>query len=463
MKWKLTGRYIFSILSIVFIVLVVNASIVLAMLIHQRFNDEEDISTDRAESFTREFSQYFMFENGQPTISQQGQDALIGFGAWLQILDENGEVISSFDAPESASMNYSPIELIHKYKYMDDEFNTYFIGAYEEYSYIIGMRFSDERRFVFTIDLQSFFSNATLAFFIIVIVNFIIAASIGLLFSSILTRPVHIIIKRISQLNQRQFNEFHPNRPGIFNSVFANLNNLSNTLKKQEEDQSKLEKMRNEWISNVTHDLKTPLSSIQGYAELLREHDITKDERLEYSEVIERQSIYMRNLLDDLNLTIRLRNQEMPLSVTETNIEKFVREMIIDILNSPSFQDRNEISFSSEAENVYLSIDKHLLKRALLNFIQNAFVHNDANVLVSLVITDDYMVIEDNGKGIKSEDLEQIFERYYRGTNTEHIQGTGLGMAIARDIIEAHGGKVEITSQHGKGTSIRIWFENMRT
>src|SRR5690625_767766 len=96
------------------------------------------------------------------------------------------------------------------------------------------------------------------------------------------------------------------------------------------------------------------------------------------------------------------------------------------------------------------------MKRDVLNFIYNAFIHNDKNVEVFVNVTEDAVTIQDNGKGISSEDQEQIFDRYYRGTNTEHIRGTGLGMAISRDIIVAHGGQVELTSQIGKGTKIMI-------
>lgn len=181
-------------------------------------------------------------------------------------------------------------------------------------------------------------------------------------------------------------------------------------------------------------------------------------ERLEYAEVIERQSTYMKNLLDDFNLTMRLRNHEMPLQLKETSIEAFVREMVIDLLNDPQFSD-HEISFISEAPDLKISIDQHLMKRALLNFVYNALIHNDDNVAVSVIITYDSISIEDNGKGIAPEELEQIFDRYYRGTNTTNIRGTGLGMAIARDIIEAHGGTVELASQVGKGTTVKVWYK----
>ncbi|MBM7542804.1 sensor histidine kinase [Amphibacillus cookii] len=457
MKWKLTGRYLISILTIVMIVLIVNTLILIGTIIYYHTNDIDDVGSDSAESFTRDFSSYMALENGEPVISEDGRQALESYGAWLQILDSDGHVVSSYLAPDTASSNYSPMEIVHKYKYMDDEFNTYFVGEYKDFSYIVGIYDSDERRFVFTWDVLSIFTYALNALLAIVIVNLIITILIGIVFSSVLTKPVNAMIERISQLKQRNFQAHPPTSVGIYKPVFSNLNEVSNTLKKHEEERQKLEKMRDEWISNVSHDIKTPLASIRGYAELLRDDSVSHEERLDYASVIERQSIYMKDLLDDFNLTMRLRNQEMPLHLQETRMETFVKEVLIDLLNDPQFRD-DDISFFSEAPDLILSIDRHLMKRALLNFIYNALIHNDDTVSVIVTIREQDLTIEDNGKGIQG-DLDQVFDRYYRGTNTKNSKGTGLGMAIARDIIEAHGAKVKLESEVGKGTFVTVSYQ----
>src|SRR5699024_11102555 len=175
---------------------------------------------------------------------------------------------------------------------------------------------------------------------------------------------------------------------------------------------------------------------------------------MEYAEVVERHSLYIRELLDDFNLTLRLRNNEMAMKLEETNMEHFVREIIIDLLNDPQFSSE-EIEYVSETADLVWIIDRHLMKRALLNFIYNAFIHNE-QVKLTIKITKDSIMIEDNGKGISPSEQEQVFTRYYRGTNTIDIKGTGLGMAISRDIIIAHGGDVQLTSEINQGTKIEI-------
>ena len=457
MKWKLTARYLLSILSIVFIVIIVNTIILFGLLIYQSIQNTDDTENSSGENFTRSFSQYLALEDNQAYVTKEGETALDEFGAWLQILDDNGNVMSSYQTPDHVATNYTPMDLIHKYKYMDDKLHTYFIGEYEGYSYLIGVPDSDEKREVFMLNPDTLITYASRFFGVIIIVDLIIAAVIGFLFSAILVNPVNRMIERINELKERQFHTEKPKRPGIYNRVFANLNNVSATLQEHEKERMKLEKMRNDWISNVSHDIKTPLASIRGYAELLRSENVSSNERLEYAEVIERQSLYMKELVDDFNLTMRLRNQEMPLQRQDTNMEDFVREIVIDLLNDPQIGS-SQIHFHSENSKQSWKIDQHLMKRALLNFMYNAFIHNDENVEVFVDVREDAITIHDNGKGISPEDGSQVFDRYYRGTNTGQRRGTGLGMAIARDIIVAHGGEVELASEVGEGTTIKVLF-----
>ena len=149
----------------------------------------------------------------------------------------------------------------------------------------------------------------------------------------------------------------------------------------------------------------------------------------------------------------------------------FSRELAIDVLNDAE-RERN-LTFTPHVDTLSIPIDQKLMKRALLNFIYNAFIHNDDDVAVTFDVYESYpqqvaiddeklstvsccIVIQDNGRGIKASDIENIFERYYRGTNTTNTKGTGLGTAIARDIIEAHDGRVHLTSEVDVGTTIII-------
>lgn len=455
MKWKLTVRYLFSVLSIVFIVTIVNAVVLIGLLLYQQKNGSGSLSAQNGETFTRQFSNYLTMEDGMPAVSEEGVQALQQFGGWLQVLDIDGNAVINVLAPDSTPDHYSPVELVHIYKYKDDQLTTYYIGAFEQYSYLLGVPDSAEERFVLMYDMQQFVSYLSKAFAGITIADLAIAMLIGLLFSIIITKPVSSIIDRISQLKERNFDIQNMKRQGIFRPVFSNLNDVSETLQAHEEERNKLEKMREEWISNVSHDLKTPLASIQGFAELLRDKEVTEAERADYAEIIENKSIYMKELLDDFNLTMRLRNEQLPLNLEAIRIESFIRELVIDLLNDSKYAEY-AISFDSSAGDAVWNIDRHLMKRAVLNFINNAIIHNDADVEIAVRVAESEIIIEDNGKGIAEEEIEHIFNRYYRGSNTDTIHGTGLGLAISKDIMEAHGGKIVLESTDGEGTKIRV-------
>src|SRR5690625_3570043 len=226
MNWKLTARYLISILSIVFIVIIVNTIILFGLLIYQSYQHTGDSENSSGENFARTFSQYLTLEDNRPYATEQGKVALEDFGAWLQILDDNGNVISSYQTPDHVATNYTPFDLIHKYKYMDDELHTYFIGEYEEYSYLIGVPNSNEKREVLMLNPSKLTADASQFFVVIIIVDLIIASIIGFLFSTILTKPVNRIIERINERSEERFHTEKPKRPGIYKRVFANLNNV---------------------------------------------------------------------------------------------------------------------------------------------------------------------------------------------------------------------------------------------
>lgn len=149
------------------------------------------------------------------------------------------------------------------------------------------------------------------------------------------------------------------------------------------------------------------------------------------------------------------------MSLERVNFVSFVREIVIDLLNNPTAQPN--IEFDTHDETVMKSIDVHYMRRALLNFIYNAITHNRDDVVIHITINKaGALRIEDNGKGIPAADIDHIFERYYRGTNTATTDGTGLGMAIARDIIVAHGGNVTLTSTEHVGTAVTIELPAMQ-
>ncbi|TQR21727.1 sensor histidine kinase [Psychrobacillus vulpis] len=477
MKWKLTRRFLGSVVTIVVIVGLVNAILLFSLLVFRTMYNF-DAEEESMENFSRTFSQYVELQDDKPIVNEKGLEKLQELKAWVQILNKKGEQVAAFYTPSNLKTEYSPIEIVQMYKYKEiDTETTVFIGETDGFSYFVGVKDQGIGRYVLTYDYAKIFKNINILLLLFLIVDIIIALVIGLLFGKRLTTPLYILVEGIQQLRERRFKKMAIPK-GVYEDVFRNMNELSVKLDQYEKERDHLDRMREEWISNVSHDMKTPLASIHGYAELMKDSgtDLTPQELHEYTTIINRQSLYMKDLLDDLNLTMRLRNQQLPLQFEDVDIVVFLREMTIELLNDSPFGER-QIEFQANVDKAVHKVDKKLLKRAILNFIYNALVHNDENVLVTIRIDNIYphcgqeqksgnistapvfhtqITIADNGRGIPSKDLEQVFERYYRGTNTANTHGTGLGMAIARDIILAHNGKLDLTSVENKGTSITI-------
>ncbi|MGG4265479.1 sensor histidine kinase [Peribacillus simplex] len=460
MKWKLTRRFLVSVVAIVVIVGIVN-TILLLCLIFVHIDTEEQ----SAENFSRTFSQYVELKDNKPIVNEEGLEKLRNTNAWIQFLNNKGEQVAAFYTPPKLQTMYSPVEIVQMYKYKEvDAETTVFAGAAHDFSYFIGVKDKKIGRYVMTYDYEKVFKIFKALLLLFLIVDIIIAIVIGFLFGKRLTSPLNILIEGIQQLRERRFKRMSIPK-GVYEDVFRNINELSVKLDQYEKERDQLDQMREEWISNVSHDMKTPLASIHGYTELMKDNatDLTPQEFYEFTSIINRQSIYMKDLLDDLNLTMRLRNQRLPLQFEDVDIVGFIREMTIELLNDTQFGERH-VEFEANVDKATHQVDKKLLKRAILNFIYNALVHNEENVVMKIQIDDigpqselhTQITIADNGRGIPAKDLEQVFERYYRGTNTASAHGTGLGMAIARDIILAHNGKLNLTSVENEGTTITI-------
>ena len=273
MKWKLTNRFLMTILTIVFIVIIANTILLLVILYKEATTDGINSNTDTTgEVFVRGFSDYLTLEQGVPLIREEGLQALESRQAWIQILDENGQEITRAFAPEEAPTHYRPVDLIQHYKYQEyDKGTTIFVSEFKDYSYLIGIENPNVSRMSFMVNNATILSTLSQYLLYIIVVDLVIALLAGLMFGSILTKPLYLMIDRIQQLKNRNFQLQKVKRPGIYKQVFTNLQDVSSELEKQEQQRKKLEQLRNEWISNISHDMKTPLASIQVYAELLND------------------------------------------------------------------------------------------------------------------------------------------------------------------------------------------------
>lgn len=268
------------------------------------------------------------------------------------------------------------------------------------------------------------------------------------------------IKKGIENVSQRTYTQL-PEK-GIFSDVYCALNKMDMEIRNSDKVQKETERIRSEWIANIMHDLKTPLSPIKGYAELLTSNtEIDKETIQEYGEIILKNVNHTEKLINDLKLTYQLDSGAMPFQPQSVNLVRYIKELVIDIVNDPAFKDR-DIAFESKVQDLEISIDTDLFRRAVNNLIINALTHNPLETKVTISIDTNFeeeacITISDNGAGMSEEEQAELFNRYYRGTNTkEKPEGSGLGLAIAKQIITLHNGNIAVNSKLNEGTQFTI-------
>jgi len=423
--------------------------------------DGQTILTKWPIDFTNDFSQQIVFIDGKPQITETGLELLAQDGLWLQIIDENGHEVISYDTPLSVTKQYSAIALLELYKSGGNSDYTPFIGSIKndgkEWTYIIGFPVQISKVTIY-VDADRFTSGkSTIPILLLTAIS--IALILGGIYGLWITKQLVKITKAIGQVASRSY--VVAEDKNVFEDVYDSLNTLDSEIRTSDEERKKTEIMREEWIANITHDLKTPLSPIKGYAELLMEDDFSPEDVKRYGHTILKNTSYAEALVDDLKLTYQLKNNMIPINRKDENITRFLKEVIINILNNPKYADR-KISFTGQDAPVTYPVDRTLMQRVFDNLLYNSLTHNppETEINVSLVLESDICIyIRDNGRGMEQDELDRLFERYYRGTNTEvNPHGTGLGMAIAKQIIELHGGSINVESKPDNGTIFMIRF-----
>lgn len=205
----------------------------------------------------------------------------------------------------------------------------------------------------------------------------------------------------------------------LFSDVTNSLEHLSITLKKNDAMRQVLQQTREEWITGLTHDLKTPLSSIYGYALLLesQQYNWTDRDIQQFGSVMKEKSQYMTTLIDDLSLTYQLKNNSLPAQHVNIEMNQFVQKVLLQFINNPTLQNQN-IEFVLSSNKFNISLKKKWLQRIIENLLVNAVKHNNETTNVSVKLSQNAtsftLSISDNGKGMDDKTKELLFERYYR-------------------------------------------------
>ncbi|MCY7583400.1 HAMP domain-containing histidine kinase [Bacillus safensis] len=311
--------------------------------------------------------------------------------------------------------------------------------------------------------------NAGLALTIIIVMTSWYSYRYGLPIYHIIRWLIFLSKNKLQEPTNRKGIPFSKNKKGrikreyrLFEDILKTMDQLTLTLKENEANRRKIQTTREEWIAGLSHDLKTPLSTIYGYGLMLEsdQYQWSKEEVMEMGQVIREKSEYMSTLIEDLNLTYRLKNGALPINRKPVELSEFLAS-ILDEFSRSSSSEYYPCSFEDQTDGVIFEIDKAWFRRVIENLLANAVKHNEKGTHITAVLseTDEEVRIEmkDNGRGMAQETVDHLFNRYYRGTNTnDPTNGTGLGLAIAKELVLLHDGDIQVESELGSGTTIAI-------
>ena len=222
-----------------------------------------------------------------------------------------------------------------------------------------------------------------------------------------------------------------------------------------------LDTMRKEFVADVSHELKTPITTIMGYADTLLEGEYDKDTQTEFLNVISSEARRMARLVTDLLDLSRLDNNKKKIKKTNFDLGDLAKECVQKLAIETKKKGHSvECLVTADVPPVYA--DKDDIQRVILNILTNSIKYTpdggNIKVYVGFVYSDAYIKIIDNGIGIPEEDLNRIFERFYRvdKSRSREMGGTGLGLSIAKEILDKNGGSIDIKSQVNKGTEVVI-------
>lgn len=229
--------------------------------------------------------------------------------------------------------------------------------------------------------------------------------------------------------------------------------------------QKKLDDMRKEFVANVSHEMRTPLTTIKSYTETLMYGAIDeKDIAMDFLSIINTEADRMSFLVRDLLQLSRFDNKQVKFKFTKVYINELISENVRQNKIHAENKHQNLILELYPDDDAYVVADRDRVNQVINNITTNAIKYSPENATVEIYVTEDknyYKInVSDTGMGISKEDLPRIFERFYRvdKARSRAMGGTGLGLAIAKEIMEGHDGKLTAESEVGKGTTMTMWF-----
>lgn len=247
----------------------------------------------------------------------------------------------------------------------------------------------------------------------------------------------------------------------VVNDSQDEIGQLTISFNKMAKELKSIEYLRKDFVSNVSHEFKTPISSIQGFTKLLENKDLTEQERQEYLGIIMEETERLSNLSSNILKLSKLESQDIVFNKIEYSLDEQIRRIVL--LLEPKWCEK-DIEFDIEMENISFLADEELMQQVWINLLSNAIEYSYKNGVIHIRMYKEeekaIIIIQDEGRGMDKPTKDRMFEKFFKGDSSHSKEGAGLGLALVKRIVDLHRGIIEVESESGKGTVIKIVFPN---
>ncbi|MBS4213580.1 MULTISPECIES: HAMP domain-containing sensor histidine kinase [Neobacillus] len=302
-------------------------------------------------------------------------------------------------------------------------------------------------------DIKFLFNEMHILFGWILVLAITLTIVMVLINTKYLVKPISNLTKATKSLANGDFNV------ELDSTRHDELGELSDSFSRMARKLAQMEDMRKEFISNISHDIQSPLSNIKGYTNLLENQSLSKEEREQYLSIINGEISRLSTLTKQLLLLASLDRNEDILRKNPFNVGAQIKELV---RNHQWAINEKEIMLSYSLPDIEIVGDPSMLNTVWDNLLSNAMKYNRPNGTIDISIEKRgqsvYVTFDDTGIGMNNLELDRIFDRFYRAdkARTRTIEGTGLGLSIVKTIIDLHSGHIQVSSKENEGTTFIV-------
>ena len=288
-----------------------------------------------------------------------------------------------------------------------------------------------------------------LTLFLIVLGAIVLGTILTIVASGLFLSPIKSLEKAMDKVAKGDFSV------SLEGDSVTQIGKLMNNFNKMAHDLSKIETFKNEFISNVSHEFKTPLSVIQGYAMLLQNEELTKEERDAYLSIIIESSQTLSSMTSNILKLSKLENSDIIVDISKIDVAEQIRRCVLSLENAWT---EKKLTMTIDLEDeLFTMANEDLLFQVWTNLLGNAIKFTDEGGEIKISsyreANDVIVAVSDNGIGMNEEVLGRIFEKFYQGDNSHSKDGNGLGLALTKKIVEISNGKITAESVEGEGST----------